>query len=250
MINNNVNGSMSTPSSASNVQSQGLKTYFKAPEGRYKLHSEKTHPSGLLPYAHGKSVTQITLAELKEKQAQLPHLSSTSYSASSGVRYVASKFLGSSNGSRGNSGLAGGGSATSKVNGGASRSVSLASNGSHSVINPSFDGKGTFLIFNVGDTLYTSDLSSQDKDPIKAIHFSSSNPICHAFDSEAKDGHDLLIGLSSGDVYSVTLRQQLQDVGKKLVAAQHYNKDGSTTVRQDRKCFQFLLYLLIVHDYG
>lgn len=37
------------------------------------------------------------------------------------------------------------------------------------------------------------------KDPIKMLHFSNSNPVCHAFDSEAKDGHDLLIGLSSGD---------------------------------------------------
>lgn len=31
------------------------------------------------------------------------------------------------------------------------------------------------------------------------MHFSNSNPICHAFDPEAKDGHDLLIGLNSGD---------------------------------------------------
>lgn len=37
------------------------------------------------------------------------------------------------------------------------------------------------------------------QDPIKSIHFSNSNPICHAFDPEAKDGHDLLIGLYSGD---------------------------------------------------
>lgn len=34
-------------------------------------------------------------------------------------------------------------------------------------------------------------------------------------------------------VYSVSLRQQLQDVGKKLVGAQHYNKDGSVNNRQD-----------------
>ena len=47
----------------------------------------------------------------------------------------------------------------------------------------------------------------------------------------AKDGHDLLIDLNS--VYSVSLRQQLQDVGKKLVGAHHYNKDGSVNTRQD-----------------
>lgn len=37
------------------------------------------------------------------------------------------------------------------------------------------------------------------QDPIKSLHFSTSNPICHSFDPEAKDGHDLLIGLNSGD---------------------------------------------------
>ncbi|MCI28091.1 WD repeat-containing protein, partial [Trifolium medium] len=96
---------------------------------------------------------------------------------------------------------------------------------SSSVANPNFDGKGSYLIFNVGDAILISDLNSQDKDPIKSIHFSNSNPVCHAFDQDAKDGHDLLIGLFSGDVYSVSLRQQLQDVGKKIVGAHHYNKD-------------------------
>ncbi|THF99317.1 hypothetical protein TEA_002696 [Camellia sinensis var. sinensis] len=205
-----VNGSMS-PSSAANSQSQGLKTYFKTPEGRFKLHSDKSHPPGLLPYALGKSVTQITLVQLKERTTQEVGVPSSSYSASSGVRYVAAKFLGSGNGSRGLNG-------TSKANGGASRNGSMGGlNGSNSMLNSNFDGKGTYLLFNVGDTLYVGDLNSQDKDPIKAIHFSNSNPVCHAFDSEAKDGHDLLIGLNSGDVYSISLRQQLQDAGKKLV---------------------------------
>lgn len=31
----------------------------------------------------------------------------------------------------------------------------------------------------------------------------------------------------------MSLRQQLQDVGKKLVGAHHYNKDGSVNNRQD-----------------
>ncbi|KAI3787935.1 hypothetical protein L2E82_00456 [Cichorium intybus] len=65
------------------------------------------------------------------------------------------------------------------------------------------------------------------QDPIKSITFGNSNPVCHAFDSKAKDGHDLLIGLNSGDVYSVSLRLQLQDDGKKLVGAHHSNKDGT-----------------------
>ncbi|GMP89019.1 hypothetical protein CsSME_00040760 [Camellia sinensis var. sinensis] len=212
-------GSMS-PSSAANPQSQALKTYFKTPDGRYNLHSDKSHPSSLLPFSLAKSITQITLAHLKDKAAQPP---SSNSGSSSGVRHVAARLLASGNGIRGNGGA-------SKINSGTSRTGSLGGlNGYSSLISSNFDGKGTYLVFNVGDTLYVSDLNSQDKDPIKAIHFSNSNPVCHAFDCEAKDGHDLLIGLNCGDVYSVSLRQQLQDVGKKLVGAQHYNKEGRCT---------------------
>ncbi|CAN1274786.1 Probable catabolite repression protein creC [Linum perenne] len=233
---NNSNGMISTSSSAAaaNAQSPGLKTYFKTPEGRYKLHYEKTHPSGLLHYAHGKTVTQVTLANLKDKPApQTPTSSSSTFSSSSGVRSAAARLLGAGNGSRALSFV--GGNGGSKSVSGASRIGSLgASSSSSATINPNFDGKGTYLIFNVGDAIFISDLNSQDKDPIKSIHFSNSNPVCHAFDPDARDGHDLVIGLSSGDVYSVSLRQQLQDVGKKLVGALHHNKDGSITNRQDR----------------
>lgn len=34
-------------------------------------------------------------------------------------------------------------------------------------------------------------------------------------------------------MYTVSLRQQLQDVSKKLVGALHYNKDGSVNNRQE-----------------
>ena len=59
---NTANGSMSPSSSSSsaNAQAPGLKTYFKTPEGRYKLHYEKTHSSALLHYAHGKTVSQVS----------------------------------------------------------------------------------------------------------------------------------------------------------------------------------------------
>ncbi|CAI0471481.1 unnamed protein product [Linum tenue] len=226
MINSN-NGMISTSSSTANAQSPGLKTYFKTPEGRYKLHYEKTHPSGLLHYAHGKTVTQVTLANLKDKPTpQTPTSSSSTFSASSGVRSAAARLLGAGNGSRALSFV--GGNGGSKNVSGTGRIGSLgASCSSSAMINPNFDGKGTYLIFNVGDAIFVSDLNSQDKDPIKSIHFSNSNPVCHAFDPDARDGHDLVIGLSSGDVYSVSLRQQLQDIGKKLVGAQHHNKDGS-----------------------
>lgn len=71
MMNNNANGMMSPSSSstsgggvagANNNNSQSgssLKTYFKTPEGRYKLQYEKSHPSGLLHYSHGKTVSQV-----------------------------------------------------------------------------------------------------------------------------------------------------------------------------------------------
>ncbi|XP_023521248.1 dystrophia myotonica WD repeat-containing protein-like isoform X2 [Cucurbita pepo subsp. pepo] len=222
--------SSSASTTNANSQSQGLKTYFKTPEGRYKLYYEKTHPPGFLPFSHGKSFSQVTLAQLKDKPAQAGPTpsSNSSASASSGVRYAAAKFLGVGGGNGVRAIGFAGGNGTGKAVNGASRSGSLVgSNGSHSILNPNYDGKGTYLIFNVGDTIFIGDLNSPDKDPIKSLHFSNSNPICHAFDPEAKDGHDLLIGLNSGDVYSVSLRQQLQDVGKKLVGAQHYNKEGS-----------------------
>ncbi|KAK9048041.1 hypothetical protein SSX86_032996, partial [Deinandra increscens subsp. villosa] len=179
---------------------------------------------------------QITLAHLKDQAAQsagnLPALqpSSTYSVASSGVKYVTSKLLGSSgNGSR-MLGFVGGNGAGSKANGGARKSGhvgGLSNGGSSTIGSNTSDGKGSYLIFNVGDTLYITELNSEEKDPIKSISFGNSNPVCHAFDSKAKDGHDLLIGLNSGDVYSGSLRLQLQDVGKKLVGAHHYNKDGA-----------------------
>lgn len=60
MMMNSSNGNM-TPSSSSSAptQSQGLKTYFKTPEGRYKLQFEKSHPAGLLQFNHGKTVSLV-----------------------------------------------------------------------------------------------------------------------------------------------------------------------------------------------
>ncbi|CAF2111493.1 unnamed protein product [Brassica oleracea] len=236
---NTSNGTISGPSSSSspaaNPQAPGIKTYFKTPEGKYKLHYEKTHSSGLLHYAHGKTVTQVTLAQLKERAApSTPTGTSSGYSASSGFRSATARLL-TGNGNRALSFVGGNGggknvSASSRISG----SFAAASNASTSMTNTNFDGKGTYLVFNVGDAVFICDLNSQEKDPVKSIHFSNSNPMCHAFDPDAKDGHDLLIGLNSGDVYTVSLRQQLQDVSKKLVGALHYNKDGSVNNRQDR----------------
>ena len=48
-------------------------------------------------------------------------------------------------------------------------------------------------------------------------------------------------------VYSSSLRQQLQDSGKKLVGAHHYNKEGAVTSRQ--VCCPTLPYFLIFHEF-
>ena len=106
---------------------------------------------------------QVTLAHLKDKPApSTPTASSSSFSASSGVRSAAARLLGGSNGSRALSFVGGNGS--SKSNGGTSRIGSIgSSSSSNSLANPNFDGKGTYLIFNVGDAIFISDLNSQDK---------------------------------------------------------------------------------------
>ncbi|XP_051152431.1 uncharacterized protein LOC127266284 [Andrographis paniculata] len=222
------NMSPSAPAAGGGAQPPGLKTYFKTPEGKYKLQYEKTYPPGAVHYSHGKTVTQMTIAHLKDKQIQAPGQSSSSYGVSGGVKSAAARFLGGGNGSRALSFVGGSNGGSKIANGNSSRIGSVGGPISNNVVSSSnFDGEGTYLVFNVGDAIFIGDLNSQDKDPIKSIQFSNSNPVCHSFDPDAKDGHDLLIGLSSGDVYSMSLRQQLLDTGKKAVGAQHYNKDGS-----------------------
>ncbi|KAL2652146.1 hypothetical protein R1flu_020274 [Riccia fluitans] len=214
---------------APNSQSPSVRTHFKTPEGRYKLSHEKTHPTSLLHYSHGKTITQVTLAHLKDKPLQTPSTSSSSSSTGGvGARFSAARLLGTGNGSRGLV-FGGGNGFSGRLTGGAkSTTVSTGGAGvSNGPLASSYDGEGTFLIFNVGDAIFVSDCNSQDKDPIKCLHFGNANPICHTYDPDAKDGHDLLIGLTSGDVYTASLRQQLQDPGKKLIGAMHYNKDGA-----------------------
>ncbi|KAK6146991.1 hypothetical protein DH2020_017903 [Rehmannia glutinosa] len=208
MMNSGANNNMMSSASASgnNAPAPGLKTYFKTPEGKYKLQYEKTHPTGILHYAHGKTVTQVTLAHLKDKPMQAPSQSSSSLGVSSGVRSAAARLLGGGNGSRALS-FVGGNGGSKPASGNSTRIGSLGTSSSNNVVgNLNFDGKGTYLVFNVGDAIFLSDLNSQDKDPIKSIHFSNSNPVCHAYDPDAKDGHDLLIGLNSGDVAVLVLR--------------------------------------------
>ena len=250
--------SPSSSSATNNAQSPGLKTYFKTPEGRYKLHYEKTHPAGLLHYGHGKTVTQVlffrvffntlffsaafgswekgwlemeisenldywiffslfetpeyeivtqgsviqeirirnlvlfsflsgqtgcffinlwnhgwsilgnsrdqvTLAHLKDKPVSAsPPAPPSSYSTGGGVRSAAARFLGGSNGSRALSFVGGNGGSKSVSGNGRIGSIGVSS-----LSNPTgtsnFDGKGTYLIFNVGDAIFICDLNTQDK---------------------------------------------------------------------------------------
>ncbi|KAD5803478.1 hypothetical protein E3N88_14838 [Mikania micrantha] len=199
----------SASSSNTAAQSLGLKSFFKTPEG---------------PKVVTNSITINLILLLFFRTPSL------------------NRSLSSGNGSRMLGFVGGNGS---KANGGASKSAhvgGLSNGASLTVSSNASDGKGSYLIFNVGDTLYITELNSEEKDPIKSISFGNSNPICHAFDSEAKDGHDFLIGLNTGDgnhtlfvVYVGSLRLQLQDVGKKLVGAHHYNKDGTRAGPENQK---------------
>ncbi|XP_020246602.1 uncharacterized protein LOC109824420 [Asparagus officinalis] len=165
---------MNPPSSSLSSQPPGLKTHFKTPEGRYKLQLDKTHPAGLLHFSHGKSVSQLTIACLKEKLATQTPTTPTTPSSSGVVRLAAARLLGAGNGSRalsfvGGNGVSKVGSGNGRV-GGATFGVSNGSGGSSAVAN--HDEKGTYLIFNVGDTLFISDLNSQDKVWFSNLHCS------------------------------------------------------------------------------
>ncbi|TVU26488.1 hypothetical protein EJB05_29037, partial [Eragrostis curvula] len=121
----------------------GLKTYFKTPEGRHKLQYEKTHSPAVVHYSHsGKTVSQMTVAYLKEKPAGQGSTPSTP-SAGSGMRSAAARLLGTGNGSRalsfGSNGTSRAVSGSSRMGGGIGASTSAS--GSQGVAN--YDGKGT-----------------------------------------------------------------------------------------------------------
>lgn len=84
------------------------------------------------------------------------------------MRSAAARFLGAGNGSRalsfvGGNGVNRGVSGSARIGG--SVGVSVGSSGPFASSN--YDGKGTYLIFNAGDTLFISDLNSHDK----VLHF-------------------------------------------------------------------------------
>lgn len=106
---------------------------------------------------------QVSLAPLKDKPIQAQPHSTSSFGVSSGVKSAAARLLGGGNGSKSLS-FVGGNGGSKSVSGMSGRAGSFgvtSSNNSGSI--PNFDGKGTYLIFNVGDTIFISDLNSRDK---------------------------------------------------------------------------------------
>lgn len=98
---------------------------------------------------------------MKDKPNQSTQASTSGVGVASGVRSAAARILGAGNG-RALSFV--GGNGVSKYASSTSRNGSVgASSMSNANLNLNFDGKGTYLIFNVGDTIFISDLNSQDK---------------------------------------------------------------------------------------
>lgn len=105
---------------------------------------------------------QVTLAQLKDKPSATAAPTSSNLGVSSGVRSAAARFLGTGNGSRALS-FVGGNGGSKSVSGSNRTGLYGASTSNNLPSNSNFDAKGTYLIFNVGDTVFISDLNSQDK---------------------------------------------------------------------------------------
>ena len=103
----------------------------------------------------------MSIAHLKERPSpSTPTAPPSGFSSGIGVRSAAVRIL-SSNGSRALSFVGGNGGSKSVS---ASKGGSLSASSSTSLPSTSnFDGKGIYLIFNVGDAIFISDLNSQDK---------------------------------------------------------------------------------------
>lgn len=64
------------------------------------------------------------------------------------------------------------------------------------------------MVYNIADGVFVADYKSLEKEPVKGIFFNNAPPLCHAF-REGGMGHDLLIGLASGDGESRLASQSL-----------------------------------------
>lgn len=115
----------------------------------------------------------MTLAQLKDRPNSAAVGPVPGNIASSSVRHAAARLL-AGNGSKALSYLSGGSS--SRASNGSSRSShfgGLGSNGygAHSSPSSSHGGKGSFLVFNVGDSIYICDLNSPDKVKVSMCFF-------------------------------------------------------------------------------
>ncbi|EIE24697.1 WD40 repeat-like protein [Coccomyxa subellipsoidea C-169] len=93
---------------------------------------------------------------------------------------------------------------------------------------------GTFVVFNLQEYIYICSYANTDKVPQCLINFnlapsgSVMHPTCHAH-SPARDGFDLLVGLSTGDVVVASLQAQVAapQTNTKLVSQLHFNLESS-----------------------
>lgn len=104
----------------------------------------------------------MSLAHLKDKPALPTVITSSASGSGGGGRFTAARLLGAGTGSRALGFV--GGNGLSKLSGG-SKSSSSVNHPTATAIptNSGFDGEGTYLIFNVSDTLFISDVTSHDK---------------------------------------------------------------------------------------
>lgn len=92
------------------------------------------------------------------------------------MRFTAARLLGAGNGSR-SLGFGGGNGFTNRLSG-SSKSPTASNAGgpaglSNGPLPSSFDGEGTYLLFNVGDAIFISDYYSQDKASLSSPVFCS-----------------------------------------------------------------------------
>ncbi|GJP31668.1 hypothetical protein CLOM_g14725 [Closterium sp. NIES-68] len=238
------------------LPSPANRTRFKTPEGRYLLSHEKLHPAGLIQYAHQRSPTKshshhisasrgsasacspsFTVASCHVSRLQIRQELSRSGKRHSRAALWRWKWPAVSNGTSSQWRICRHGGCRQQQrargeNRGRWRGGEKEKAGG--------EGEGSYVIFNVGESLFVADANSTDKDPLKAIQFNATSGLCHAFDAAAasrdaqgtapRDAHDLLIGTNSGDIYTASLRAQLADGTKKLVGAAHYsNRDSAAS---------------------
>ncbi|GAB2257749.1 hypothetical protein Droror1_Dr00013909 [Drosera rotundifolia] len=198
---------------------------FVTEEGTYELQCLKTCPGDELRFPQLATQSRVTFAEVKE-EISISTLQTRSAIITSKIRAGLALLL-----------------TSELIDPMGSHPIPRDDKSSYnSTASSDSDGCRTFMIFNVGNAIHISDLNPDNKWPRKSVHFCSSYPTCHAFDGEATDGHDLVIGMSNGDAYSVSLREQLQSAGKKLVGARCYKNNGSFILRCKRKVAEIFFF--------